>query len=119
LSPRVVVSIATGTNRLASDMREWEVAARTRLANARFRRLLDYCVDALGESIRGTEELSQRLSSLREGIESRANEGGRCKDVERAGDEIATSLMLLHNRARPTTLILKDFQLCPNRPLKR
>jgi len=38
-------------------------------ANARFSRLLDYCADVLGESVRATEELSQRVSTLRKDIE--------------------------------------------------
>lgn len=57
-------------NRLASDGAEPEVAARMRLANARFHRLLDYFADVLGESVRATEELSARVSTLREGIKS-------------------------------------------------
>ncbi len=59
-------------NRLISDEGEPEVAARMRVANARFHRLLDYCAGILGESIRATEELSLRVSSLRKGVESRA-----------------------------------------------
>jgi len=56
-------------NRIASDGAEAEVAARMQHANARFSRLLDYCADVLGESVRATEELSQRVSTLRKDIE--------------------------------------------------
>jgi hypothetical protein len=55
-----------------SDAEESEVGARRELATARFHRLLDYCADALGESIRATEELSQRMSCLRKEIESQS-----------------------------------------------
>jgi hypothetical protein len=62
--------IATAANTFGSDTEDSEVAARTQLANARFHRLLDYCTEALSESIRATEELSQRISYLRKEIES-------------------------------------------------
>jgi hypothetical protein len=71
-------------NRLASDGGVPEIAARIQFANARFYRLLDYCADALGESVRATEELSQRVSALRKGIESHASDGGRQQEEKRS-----------------------------------
>jgi hypothetical protein len=55
----------TAANTFGSDTEDSEVAARTQLANAHFHRLLDYRTEALSESIRATEELSQRMSYLR------------------------------------------------------
>ena len=68
-------------NRTASDG-EPEVAARTRLTNARFHRLLDYCASVLGESVRATEELSHRVSSLRKVIEQQGSGEGRRENGE-------------------------------------
>jgi hypothetical protein len=68
LSP-TFVSIPTKYNRVAALAGESEVAGRTRLANARFHRLLEYCANALGETLQATEELSRRVHSLRIEIE--------------------------------------------------
>lgn len=71
-------------NRRASEGGEPEVAARVRVATARFHRLLDYCASVLGESIRASEELSQRLSSL-ERVELHAEqEEGRNREEKRS-----------------------------------
>jgi len=44
--------------------------------------LLNICANALGESVQATQELSERVSSLRKEIESDAD-GRRCRDGER------------------------------------
>ena len=64
------------------DRGEAEVAARLRRTDARFSRLLNICANALGESVQATQELSERVSSLRKEIESDAD-GRRCRDGER------------------------------------
>jgi len=69
-------------NRTASENGEPEVAARTRLTNARFHRLLDYCASVLGESVRATEELSQRVSSLRKVLEQQGSGENRRNNGE-------------------------------------
>jgi len=68
--PIRVSSIATAAGTFGSKTEDLEVSVRTKLANARFQRLLDYCADALGESIRASDELSQHMSYLRKEIES-------------------------------------------------
>ncbi len=70
--PLRVSSITTEATTFGSDAEDSELAARTQLANTRFHQLLDYCADALGESIRASEELSQRMSYLRKEIESQS-----------------------------------------------
>jgi hypothetical protein len=47
------------------------------MTNARFRRLLDYCAGALGESVRATDDLSRRVRSLRNGMET--STGSECR----------------------------------------
>ena len=59
-----------------------EVAARLRRTDARFSRLLNICANALGESVQATQELSERVSSLRKEIESDAA-GRRRQNGER------------------------------------
>ncbi len=71
--PIGVSSIASAANKFACDAKD--SAARTQLANTRFHQLLDYCANALGESVQATDELSQRLSYLRNEIESHACRG--------------------------------------------
>ena len=68
-----ISSIASAASSFASDAKN--SAARSQLANARFHQLLDYCANALGESVQATEELSQRLSYLRKEIETHARHG--------------------------------------------
>ena len=58
-----------------------EVAARLRQTDVRFFRLLDICANALGESVRATQELSERMSFHRCEIES---EAGRRDGVRRS-----------------------------------
>ena len=70
-------------NRFAPGAAEPEVALRTQLTNARFHRLLDYCAGVLGESVRATDDLSRRVRSLRNGIESQTGGEGRCNNGER------------------------------------
>jgi hypothetical protein len=69
--------------RFAPGAAEKEVALRTQLTNARFHRLLDYCAGVLGESVRATDDLSRRVRSLRNGIESQTDGEGRCNNGER------------------------------------
>ena len=66
-------------NRLQPDATESEVALRVRLTNARFHRLLDYCAGVLGESVEATDELSRRVRSLRDAIETRSRGESRRK----------------------------------------
>ncbi|MGO8844069.1 MAG: hypothetical protein ACLQFI_01690 [Methylocella sp.] len=82
--PFSVFSMVAAANTFKS---ETEVAARTQLANARFHRLLDYCADALGESIRATEELSQRMSYLRKEIEAHSCNGQALDPLVHTGYE--------------------------------
>ena len=77
--PIGISSIATASS-FASDVKN--SAARSQLANARFHQLLDYCANALGESVQATEELSQRLSYLRKEIESHACHGPTNRAVD-------------------------------------
>ncbi len=56
---------------------------RIRLTNARFHRLLDYCAGVLGESVRATDALSERVHSLRIGIEAQTSGEGRRNTGER------------------------------------
>ncbi len=62
-------------SRFPAGAAEPEVTLRTQVTNARFHRLLDYCADALGESVRATDDLSRRVRSLRNGFESQT--GGK------------------------------------------
>ena len=73
---------ATGANTFGSGVEDSEIPARTQLANARFSRLVDCCADALAESIRATDELSQRLTYLRKEIESHACHGPTTPTVD-------------------------------------
>ena len=70
-------------DRPASDAAGPEAAMCARLTNARFQRLLRYCAGVLGESVRATEELSQRMYSLRMEIESQTGDEDRCNNWER------------------------------------
>lgn len=54
---------------LASEMEESEVAARLRLSNSQLRRLLALCANSLSDAVRATEELSDRVSMLRDELE--------------------------------------------------
>jgi hypothetical protein len=54
---------------------EWgepEIAVRLRRTDARFSQLLNFCASALGESAQAARELSDRVSFLRNQIESNA-----------------------------------------------
>jgi len=62
-------NLLLGHMKLESTVRYLGIEVEAQLANVRFHRLLDYCADALGECIRATEELSQRMSYLRKEIE--------------------------------------------------
>jgi hypothetical protein len=67
-----------------SDKRESEVALRLRQTDVRFSRLLNICANALGESVQATRELSERMSLLREEIESNPADGGRPDEERRS-----------------------------------
>jgi len=69
-------------NRTASENGEPEVAARTRLTNARLHRLLEYCAGVVRENVRATEELSQRVSSLRKVLEQQGSGENRRNNGE-------------------------------------
>ena len=62
---------------LGSVMGESELSARLRLSNAQLRRLLALCDNSLGEAQRATRELSDRVTLLREEIESLLGDGRR------------------------------------------
>ena len=48
---------------------EAEMSARLKLSNAQLRRLLALCANSLGDTVRATQELSDRVSLLRDEIE--------------------------------------------------
>lgn len=69
--------------RFSPGAAEPEVTLRMQTTNARFHLLLDYCAVALGESIRTTDDLSRRVRSLRNGIESQTGGERRRNNGER------------------------------------
>ena len=62
---------------IGSVMGESELSARLKLSNAQLRRLLALCENSLGETVRATQELSDRVTLLRGEIESLLGEGRR------------------------------------------
>jgi hypothetical protein len=61
---------------LASAEGEPDVAALLALSNSQFDRLAALCAGILGETARATQDLSERLSFLREQIEALSDDGG-------------------------------------------
>jgi len=65
------------TRTIGSPMGEAEMSARLRLSNAQLRRLLALCANSLGDTVRATQELSERVTMLRDEIELLLAEGQR------------------------------------------
>jgi hypothetical protein len=61
----------------ASGMEESEVAQRLRLSSSQLRRLLALCANSLGDAVRATEELTDRMAMLRDELESMLPDGQR------------------------------------------
>ena len=62
---------------LGSTIGEAEMSARLRLSNAQLRRLLALCANSLGDTVRATQELSERVTLLRDEIELLLADGRR------------------------------------------
>ena len=54
---------------IGSTLGEAEISARLKLSNAQLPRLLALCANSLGDTVRATQELSDRVSLLRDEIE--------------------------------------------------
>ncbi|MBV9287622.1 MAG: hypothetical protein JO288_07330 [Hyphomicrobiales bacterium] len=54
---------------IGMTMGEAEISARLKLSNAQLRRLLALCANSLADTVRATQELSDRVSLLRDEIE--------------------------------------------------
>lgn len=62
---------------IGSTMGEAEISARLKLSNAQLRRLLALCANSLGDTVRATQELSERVTLLRDEIELLLADGRR------------------------------------------
>ena len=60
---------------IGSTMAEAELTARLKLSNTQLRRLLALCANSLGDTVRATHELSDRVSLLRDEIELLLGDG--------------------------------------------